>query len=271
MTDRIIHFVHANGFPAETYRKLFECLSPEFIVQYKSMHGHEKRYPVKNNWRSLVQELTDYLEDHYQKPIIGVGHSFGGILILLAAIEKPHLFESIVLLDSSILNRVHSYAVRLAKRFGWIDHLTGGRASRLRRTHWRNHEEAVEYFRRRKLFKNFEDETLYDYVYYGTYRCDKGVRLKFDSRVEYQIYCTLPDHFARFYYRLTVPGAMLYGRQTHALKRGDLQKIRKCFHLKTIEMPGTHLFPFEYPEKTAMAIKTIISEVNGSSYNEIKK
>lgn len=269
MADQIIHFVHANGFPAQTYRKLFDFLAPEYKVQYKNLHAHEAHYPVTDNWQRLVQELIDYLDHHYNAPVIGLGHSFGGLIVLLAAVERPDLFQSIVLLDSTVLCRIRCYAVKVAKRVGLIDRLTGGRISRLRRTRWRTYEDAVEYFRKRILFKNFEEETLYDYVYYGTYTNEKGeVRLKFDPHIEYQIYRTLPDNLAHYYNRLKVPGALLYGKHTHALNRMDLRQLRKFFQLNTIEMPGSHLFPFEYPEKTAEQIKAVISELRTSGYNE---
>ncbi len=39
------------------------------------------------------------------------------------------------------------------------------------------------------------------------------------------------------------------------LFRNLMQKVsKKNFHLKTIWMPGGHLFPFEYPKETAECI-----------------
>src|SRR5690606_31323205 len=57
-----LFFAHANGFPSETYRKLFALLEPDFHVHRLERHGHDPRYPVDANWNSLVAELIESLE-----------------------------------------------------------------------------------------------------------------------------------------------------------------------------------------------------------------
>lgn len=46
MSKPIIHFAHANGFPARTYTKLFSLLEPDFDIRFLERHGHDPRYPV---------------------------------------------------------------------------------------------------------------------------------------------------------------------------------------------------------------------------------
>jgi pimeloyl-ACP methyl ester carboxylesterase len=54
----------------------------------------------------------------------GVGHSFGGVLHLHAALRCPHLYRGVVMLDSPVLTRADQWVIRAAKRFGFIDRLT---------------------------------------------------------------------------------------------------------------------------------------------------
>jgi len=51
-------------------------------------------HPVK-------QELLDYIENNNLKNPIVIGHSLGGFMAMLMAIEKPNLFDKIVIVDSA--------------------------------------------------------------------------------------------------------------------------------------------------------------------------
>src|SRR5687768_16400842 len=105
-TKQIIHFAHANGFPAKTYTKLFSFLEDDFEINYIERHGHNPDFPVTDNWKLLTAELKNEIENAYDRPVIGIGHSLGGVLHLLAAAEKPELYEQIILLDAPIISRL---------------------------------------------------------------------------------------------------------------------------------------------------------------------
>ncbi len=118
-----VFFAHANGFPSGTYGKLFAALAPEFEVAHLQQHAHDPRFPVDDNWRSLVDELIHHLQQQAQ-PVWGVGHSLGGVLHLHAALRCPELYRGVVMLDSPVLTRADQWVIRAAKRLGFIDRLT---------------------------------------------------------------------------------------------------------------------------------------------------
>jgi surfactin synthase thioesterase subunit len=89
MPKETIHFAHANGFPAKTYNKLFSNLEDEFNINYLERHAHNPKFPVTDGWDRLRDELREEIEKRYTEKIIGVGHSLGGILHFLVAVEKP--------------------------------------------------------------------------------------------------------------------------------------------------------------------------------------
>lgn len=93
MIKDIIHFAHANGFPAKTYNKLFSFLAEDFEIGFIERHGHNPKFPVSDNWSFLKDELKEEIQKNYKQPIIGVGHSLGGILHLLVAVENPELYK----------------------------------------------------------------------------------------------------------------------------------------------------------------------------------
>lgn len=74
----ILHFSHANGFPAPVYRKLFAALNDRYTIGYLDMIGHDPRFPVTDSWPHLVEETLHTLDTRYGQPVIGVGHSLGG-------------------------------------------------------------------------------------------------------------------------------------------------------------------------------------------------
>ncbi len=55
----IIHFSHANGFPASTYRTIFAELADDYEIRSVERFGHDPRYPVTRDWPHLVDQLLD--------------------------------------------------------------------------------------------------------------------------------------------------------------------------------------------------------------------
>src|SRR5437667_132429 len=85
----ILHFAHANSYPAGTYRVFFQYLRQNYEVQALDMHAHNPKYPVTYGWHALVQELIEDLIARYNEPVVLVGHSLGGMLSMMAAKARP--------------------------------------------------------------------------------------------------------------------------------------------------------------------------------------
>ena len=121
-----IHFAHANGFPSGTYRKMLSFLQQHYEVAVIERVGHDPRYPVDDNWHSLAEQLADHIESSAMKPVIGVGHSLGGILSFMAAYRKPQLFSKVVMLDPPLVYGPLSLPVFLGKKLGIVDRVRLG-------------------------------------------------------------------------------------------------------------------------------------------------
>lgn len=258
----ILHFSHANGFPAESYHKFFSYLKDDYEIGYISMHGHNPKFPVSENWIDLADELIDYAINNYSQPVYAVGHSLGGVLSFLAAVKKPELFKGLVMLDAPVLGTVRSSAVRLAKWLRIVDRLSPAGRTRWRRTAWNNYAEAIAYFQTKELFKNFDSDCLADYVKYGTEKAEHGIRLRYDRDVEYRIYRTLPHNLPRYRKQLKIPGTLIYGENNSVITPADLREMQKYFNINAVIAAGGHLFPFEYPERAAIALKHVLSQIS---------
>ncbi len=250
----ILHFAHGNGFPSPCYRQLLQPLQGRFDCCYIDRIGHDVHFPVTENWHFLVDEIISSVQSQASKPVIAVGHSLGGVLSLLAAIEQPALFKFVILLDSPILGQIKSNIIRLSKSLGVIDRLTPASRTRGRQQHWQNREEVLSYLKSKTLFKSFTEACLNDYIDYGLQKIDHGYELRFDSDIEYQIYRTIPHVLHQHEGKLHRPAALIYGRQSTVIDRFDLRYMKKHYGIVNYAINGTHMFPMEHPHAAAELI-----------------
>ncbi|HRD69726.1 MAG TPA: alpha/beta hydrolase [Legionella sp.] len=250
----LIHFAHGNGFPALCYKQMLDDLNERFDYCYIDRIGHNPQYPVAENWHYLVDEVIHSIRQQANQPVIGLGHSLGGVLSLLAAIEAPELFKAVIMLDSPLLGSFKSKIVKLAKTVGIIDRITPAFRTKGRRVHWSDRDQLLDYLKSRDLFKTFSDESLEDYINFGIDLRDDGYHLRFDRHTEYQIYRTIPHTLPYYEGKLTVPTTLIYGDKSSVVTTMDVRYMRKYFNIKSFKIKGTHLFPMENPGAAAAKI-----------------
>ena len=257
----ILHFAHANGFPAGCYSKLLGLLRGDYTVIAIEQMGHNSHYPVDDNWESLTRELIDYVERNAGgSAIIGIGHSMGGILTFLAAYNRPELFKGIIMLDPPLAYGPLAFFLYLGKKLGLMERLKIVAQTKRRRTQWASREEAEAYFKKKSPFSNFDSDCLRDYVRYGTIENKAGVKLSFDVNVETDIFRTTP-HNLNFLTAISIPGSVVVGEHSYVSIR-SVNKFAKKHALEPVRFEGgSHLFPLEYPERTATLIKETIGKL----------
>lgn len=258
MNREIIHFAHANGFPARTYNKLFSFFEPHFDIRYIERHGHNPDFPVTDGWFALKDELVADMTRDFTKPFIGIGHSLGGILHFLAAIERPDLYKQIILLDAPIISRLSSGGLRVLKTLKLIDRYSPSQMTRFRRNHWDSMEEALEHFRAKPKFAAFDPDVLRDYVEHGLVADETGYGLFFERRIEASIYRTIPHTLPAFRGKLNTPAAYIGGTGSEEARLARLGYMKKNFPFDFYYVEGSHLFPLEKPFETAARIIEIL-------------
>ena len=261
MTRQIIHFAHANGFPAKTYSQLFSYLEADYEIGYLERHAHDPKFPVTDGWERLRDELREAIEKRYSQKIVGVGHSLGGILHFLVAVERPELYEAVVLLDAPIISRLSSGGVKILKMLNLLDRFSPSQTTRFRRNLWQSKDEVFEHFKQKEKFAAFDETVLRDYAEYGTTESERGYELFFKPSVEAKIYRALPHNLPKFRGKLKVPAAYIGGTDSQEARMARLSFMRKCFQFEFYFLDGSHLFPLEKPLQTAETIKTAVQRL----------
>jgi pimeloyl-ACP methyl ester carboxylesterase len=259
----VLHFAHANSYPSATYRQLFAHLAADYTVQALPLHAHDPRYPVRNGWRHLVQELIDDLVARQNGPVILVGHSMGGMLCLMAAHARPELVRCVVLLDAPVVAGWRAFLLRLAKAAGLDRKFSPARFSAKRRNLWPDASAAHAHYAAKPLFKRWPAEVLNDYVDTGLTPHPQGVTLRFTREIETAVYRTLPHHLGRLARRFPVPVGFIGGERSVECRQAGLQATRRLVGRHFRQLPGGHLFPMESPQATAAAVHRMIDELLG--------
>lgn len=259
----ILHFAHGNGFPSPCYKQLLQGMQPHFRICYIDKIGHDARYPVTENWQHLVTEVLESIKTQANEPVFALGHSLGGVLSYLAAVQEPSLFRGIVLLDSPMIGSFKSLMIRLAKAMGLIEKLSPAKRTRGRQQFWHSREQLIRYLHKRELFKNFSPACLQDYIDYGLEKRDDGYHLRFDRQIEAEIYKTIPHSLPRMISHQAVPATLLYGLDSTVIDRFDRSYMWRKLGIPSQPVAGGHLFPFEHPEAAVAAILQVLSRQMG--------
>lgn len=253
MRRPVLHFSHANGFPAPTYRSMLGALEASFRISTIAALGMDPRHPPTEGWPHLARQVIEYVERTHFQPVIGIGHSLGGYLTFMAAVARPDLFRAIILLDAPIIGAIKGRLLAATKRFGIVDRVTPAGGTRDRRSEWGSLAEAERHFRGKPLFRHFAPEALRDYVRYGLVDDGSKLRLMIDPAIEYQIYRTVPHDLHRGLAALEVPAGFIGGAHSDVVRRVGLSTMRRAgFAFKRVK--GGHLFPLEHPKVAAEAI-----------------
>lgn len=261
----VIHFAHANGVPSRVYQKLFDQFSDEYQVVYVPLIGPDKRYPITNQWPHLVDQVIDsVIQQGGGQPVIGLGHSLGAVLTLMASYKRPELFSQVVMLDPPLIVGRDSFTFQLAKLFNkkMVDKITPAGLSARRRDHWDSREQAGELLRDKGFYANFDPDCFQAYLDYALTadRVRGGVTLTIPKADEVAIFRTNPSLWWLPTPKPKVPVHLLTGEESAFYKYGFPQLAEEKLGIRFGVMRGGHMFPLEHPIAVVKLLKTLIQQ-----------
>ena len=250
----IIHFSHANGFPSKTYSILFDFLKEYHVTSIDVLGANKK--PEEIDWVNLSEEIIESVKE-LNRPVVGVGHSLGGILTLLAAAKEPKMFESVILLDPPIFSPLKRFIINILRVIKIEDVFSPAGKSKKRREKFKSKEQAYEYFKSKILFKSFHSNALEDYIKHGLVQIGNELKLKIPVEKEIAIYRKLLIKYPNSVYN--VNGLIIHGATNPIHWNSDIRWFKKKFvNIDIYPFPGSHFFPLENPQSTAMLIKSFL-------------
>lgn len=181
-----ILLVHATGFHARCWDQVVASLPAGSHVIAPDLRGHGRSYrPVSiANWAETGDDLLPLIDALPAGPLIGAGHSMGGVCLVRAAAQRPGRFARLVLIDPVIFAPEY-YAVHRADAGDPDDHFVSKR-----RNHWSSAEEMIARFAARFPYSEWDPLVLADYCTYGLLpRADgDGFELACPPRLEASAY-----------------------------------------------------------------------------------
>jgi len=181
-----MHFAHATGFNAETYRELLSSLDPALDVYAMDARGHgmSEAPADPKKLRSWVRYRKDLeaLVDTLSRPTVLAGHSMGATVSLELAAARPDLVQGLVLIDPVIVPPRFVPMMAVARSFGLAGRLVPiSQLAARRRMEFPSREAAVENYVGKGPFRTWPREWIEAYVEGGTVATDEGtVRLSCD-------------------------------------------------------------------------------------------
>lgn len=260
-----LHLALANGFVAQTYLPLLRYLTDTYhavCLPPRALWGDLEPpdlTPETHDWRQLADDLLAGFDQYALNDLVAIGHSFGGIATMLAAIRQPERFKAMIFLDPTLLDPEILGWMRQAQAAGQADEQPLAQIALRRSRDFDSVEAVYERFRSKKVFAQWPDETVRLYAEYGTVPHQDKRRLAWSPEWEAFYYSTgyteMWDDVPKLS-SLDVPMLFLNGGDSDTFIESSVERAQRLVPqatFRTIEGHG-HLFPQSAPAETAQMI-----------------
>jgi pimeloyl-ACP methyl ester carboxylesterase len=258
------HLAVANGFPPATYSAFVRpLLAGHRVVSLppRALWPEVGSPPAQaGTWDQMADDLLAGWRALGIDRLVAVGHSYGGVASLLAAVREPERFEALVLLDPTIFPRQVMAEIAELRRDGRPARFELVEGARKRRSRFASVDEAFAFWRERSLFRLWPDETLRWYAESMTRAAadGDGVELTWTGEWEAWYYESFQvntwEHAARL--SPDIPLLVLAGGTSNTVRPEAVAEMREVWPHATIEViPGHgHLFPQEMGEAAGRVV-----------------
>lgn len=264
----VIHFVHGNGYCGLVYEEMLTPLLEHYDLFISDIQGHGES-DVGGHYRGWNRNADFCAEawQHYKQklwpnvPAIAMGHSYGGVISAFMMVNNPAMFQQGLLLDPVFLNKSLMRLAVLSETFGLLKFTTLAKRAKSRRSEWKDHQEAFDYFHQRGMFKGWEDRCLWSYVNHALKEGPHGLSLKCPPKRESAIFASFPKRLWSTLDRLHTPTHILHGEKTYPFVLKSAEVLHESNSNVTSQaLPGRHCFMQERPQETADTILKILAD-----------
>lgn len=246
-----LHFAHATGFNAETYRSLLTPLADRLSVAACDQRGHGfSTLPTAKPptaWTIYRDDLVRILERLDKGPAILAGHSMGGTVSLMAAALRPELVRGLVLVEPVMIPLMAQFLFRLAQ--GSEPNIADRAAQR--RDTFPSFDAALAAYTGRGAFKSWPTDTLAGYLRGGLIADPEAhvVRLACKPSWEAATFRAAPYGKARLARRVSCPITVLYGTIASTCRDSEVEVFKRA-GARVVKIDGaSHFLPMEHPDR----------------------
>ncbi|CAB1077936.1 hypothetical protein D1AOALGA4SA_5711 [Olavius algarvensis Delta 1 endosymbiont] len=261
------HFSHATGLCAGVYAPLAPKLRPYLRLTGMDDRGHGRtRAPADpqrlKNWNIFADDLANFF-DHLNQPVIAIGHSRGATASLLLAVKRPELIRALVLIDPTILPYSWMWWWYLAKMSGLARKAPIVATAARRRNIWPDRQAMLDAYRRKAVFRTWQNGFLEAYVESGTQETRDGqIKLCCAPAWESRCFAVCPHDIWRYIPRLRQPTLVLYGAASDTFLAPAARRFKaKVPSARMVALGGIgHFVPMDRPDDTADIIVSFLKD-----------
>lgn len=254
----LLLMTHGIGLCAAVWNPLAQDLAKDYYVLSLDLRGHgDSDQPGDYTFAAMAQDLVGLVQTlNPPQPPYAVGHSAGGMTLMIANAMQPGIIGPAVLVDTRVGPALEVYSPEV-------------RAERMNRTRnkraiWESREAMYAAYRDRRVFRTWTDDAVRDYLWGGTRLLPDGrAELKCPTDVE-AIYYEARHALDPTPYLQNLAGDYLLllgdtGNYPDAAARDSAEihyflSQAKGAQLETLPQ-GSHFVAMEYPDLVLAAVR----------------
>ena len=263
-----LHFAHATGFNAETYRGLLSPLTGQMRMTASDLRGHGfSTLPATpgtaSGWTIYRDDLIRILEGLNKGPAILSGHSMGGTVSLMVAALRPDLVSGLVLVEPVLIPSFAWVFQFLAKVRGVNPGPNLADRAEQRRDYFPSFEAALTAYTGRGAFRTWQTETIADYLRGGliTDPASGQVKLACTPAWEAETFRSTPYGLARLIRRINCQVTLIYGTVGSTCRESEARIFQRAGAHVVKADGASHFLPMEYPDLVQHEIERLAREV----------
>ncbi|MEV8539617.1 alpha/beta hydrolase [Streptomyces sp. NPDC051572] len=253
-------FSHATGLHGLVWEPVARQLTERFHCWSLDLRGHgDSALPPHDdlNWAGFGRDVRAALAAIGRTEVIGIGHSLGGVALVMAALSEPGAFRQLVLFEPAM--RAATTALS-PEELHLQDLMARGAAAR--RPAFASRAEALANYARKAPMSQFQAASLLAYVEHGFAERPHGggVELKCRPEVEARVFEQTHQHdTARQLRDVRCPTVIVKGALTDRLQQASADAVADALGAEVVELDGMdHFGPLAQPERFAALITRVL-------------
>lgn len=266
-----IHLLHGTGFSAMTLAAMASQLPADWSIWLTDVpgHGYSTQPSTKMpNWQKMANTVADaiYLQANVKEdgPLVGIGHSMGGVLTLFAATKYPDLFSEIILLDPVLFQTEMLIAQALMRATGTWRQRAMVKSVSNRTATWPSLAAMEESIASKAFYKPWHSQAIKDYCQFSTTtNAQQAVSLSCQPSWEASIFGSYPKGLWHTVRHINVPVNILVANKSYFFIPKSVKRAAKINpNIQWQTFGKYHCFPMEEPAETANIITQLINTKN---------